>query len=612
MKLNLLLGLASVVLLVHGSVYDDCVFRFTGGKDVNGDGIIRQGTSVNQELFNEMKAGVPTDATQYCEVRGDSTGVVFRTEKVVIPCRPCETQDMQVLYFPQRVYRTDNADGSVTTNFAPSSINMSFLAKLITNASYSAVYRIRRDPGYTPGRTVDFAALGYNYPYGCILRIDGNDTNETRGVNIYTSKTPTWSVGKSCFYFPTNMWVDIAVSVTNWKIRVALARPDRPVVMSTVTTATELSTATNSASKKGNWRFSNQANPSNALIDYNQTESSARTYYYTTFPFHGSLQQMAYWNRTLSDDEILEALGAPRPNLLQVGLANDASEEFGASRTSSSQSLDAASPTWRNYTSTMVAGDEWTASFAVLAEESDLAQIFTVRTTTSSPACQLLLKVNGNSLGGRVVQPGRDQRWFVPASAIQTGSNQLTLKRVDSGETAVAVDVFRLGGSWQAGRKNSSNAELSGEQKTATSFRSSADMGWKHWISPLCTYPGGLGGGFVASNQVIHVWADEGVADLCPSSFSFSSCRYDRSMALKGTEGFDVAVNGVDCLHVAATEANAGSWTAHAVSLPAGFLHAGWNEIRFKATPTQTNYWLIDYYRFALSCWARGTFLFLR
>lgn len=153
------------VLVACGGVFDDCIFRFTGGKDVNGDGIIRQGTKINQELFNEMKAGVTNDVSQFCEVRGDTTGVVFRTEKVVIPCRPCETQEMQVLYFPQRRYMTPKADGTVTTNFAPNSINLSFLkgASGITNDNYSAIFRLRRDPGYTHNRTVDLAAMGYNH-----------------------------------------------------------------------------------------------------------------------------------------------------------------------------------------------------------------------------------------------------------------------------------------------------------------------------------------------------------------------------------------------------------------------------------------------------------------
>lgn len=616
MKKTLMFGLLGVALLAQGGVYDDCIFRFTGGKDVNGDGIIRQGTSVNQEFFNEMKAGVTNHATQFCVARGDATGIVFRTERVVLPCRPCETQDLQVLYFPQRRYMKDNGDGTVTTNFAPNALNFPFLKNLITNASYSAMFRIRRDPGYEHNRTVDFAAMGYKYPCGWILRIGGSDTNETRGVDLYTSKTATWSLNKKYFYFPTNMWVDIAVSVTNNQIRLALARPDMPVAITTVTTTTELDPVTNSSNAIGEWRFSNQADAPNSLINWNQTDgSNGHSYFYTTFPFHGSLQQIAYWNRTLSDDEIFEALGDPRPDLVRIGVGNDSSDEFGASRTSSTQTFDAQKFTLRNNTSTMAAGDAWTVSFNVLASESDLSQVFTVRTTSGSSECMMKLTVNGQVIGSRVVQAGRDQRLFVPAAAIRTGANQLVLSRVDAGATSVTVDTFRLGGSWQAGKKDSSNTDMSGEQKMSVPFMSSADMGWKHWVSPLCTYLGGINyNSYCASNYVIHAWVDEEVAERCPSKFSFKSRRSDRggTVPTKGTEYFDVLVNGVAFCRVPVNEASSGTWKDHAFDIPADTLHAGWNEFRFAATPSNTNYWLIDFYRFELFQWPNGTMLFVR
>jgi hypothetical protein len=49
---------------------------------------------------------------------------------------------------------------------------------------------------------------------------------------------------------------------------------------------------------------------------------------YDRASFLGSVQQIAIWKRALTDNEVMEAFGMPRPSIFRVGLDNNASNEF--------------------------------------------------------------------------------------------------------------------------------------------------------------------------------------------------------------------------------------------------------------------------------------------
>ena len=243
-----------------------------------------------------------------------------------------------------------------------------------------------------------------------------------------------------------------------------------------------------------------------------------------------------------------------------------------------------------------------------------MAQFLTFASTTNSSACVVRATVNGTPLGSKIVPAAGASSWFVPGSAMLAGANVVTLKRVDAGAGAVQMDYVKLGGSWQAGTKNSSSSELVGEQKMCSPFFSSADLGWKHWSSPLTTYHGGLSAlECTPSNQVYHIWVDDVAARFCPSTFSTVFERVERSTRpTTGTEYVNVLVNGVLKRYIPLSETPTQKWVLIELPFELGELHAGWNEIRFAASPSNTCYWYRDYFRFELGKIANGTMLIVR
>ena len=597
-------------------VYRDAVFWFRGGKDANGDGLLNTSTS-NKEFFNELKAADTNHVSQTCIARGYADGLALATEPVVFPCQPNVTQDLQCIRFKQELHFVENGNGSITTNAWPNQIDIP-VGNLITGEQYSCVIRLRRDGSFIPNRTEDLLALGYNSPIGWLLRFTGKDTSGTRYITVYVRDGATWEIDSSNMVVPTNEWMDIGMSVSKLangkpKVRLALARASVPVMFNSFTAPVSQSyNSYTNAKARAAWRLGAQATSANSQQEWTSlTNGGSR---YSSYPFRGSVQQLAYWNRPLSDDELYEAFGMPRPILMQVGVGNGGSDEFGAARTGATQTFDASAQTLRDRTSVLAPNDEWTVNFSVNAQEAGMAQLLTFASTTNSSACVVRATVNGTPLGSKSIPAGGESTWYVPAAAMLAGANVVTLKRVDAGAGAVQMDRVKLGGSWQAGIKNSNNVDLIGEQKMCSPFFSSADLGWKHWSSPLTTYHGGISDlECTPSNQVYHIWVDDVAARFCSSTFSTSAKRVNRSGApTQNTEHINILVNGVQKRHVPISETPVNTWIPIELRFEPGELQAGWNEIRFAASPTRTCYWYRDYFRFELGKIANGTMLIVR
>ena len=612
------MGLCVGAFAAQADVYGDAVFWFRGGKDANGDGLLNPGTA-NREFFNEVKASTPDDASQTCTVRGFTDGILLETEPVVFPCQPNVTQDLQCIRFKQELKFVQNADGSVTTNGHPNEVNLP-IGNLITGDEYACVIRLRRDGGYIPDRTEDLLAFGYKNPIGWLLRIDGKDSTGARYLSRYTNNGPTYDYQLTNMLMPTNEWMDIGVSVKKLgdgktEVRLALARAELPVMFNRMTLpATQSFKSFTNSTARSSWRLGTQATPPASPMEWHSLTNG--TYKYSSYPFRGSVQQLAFWNRPLSDDEIYEAFGMPRPNLMQVGVGNDSTEEFGAARTAAAQTIDATAQTWRDKTAVLQSDDAWTITFNVNAAEAGLGQLCTFKSTSDSVEGLLKLSVNGHALSSRMSRPGGETVWFVPRNMIVAGANAVLIQRVDNGAGALKADLVKLGGSWQAGLANNSNLDLVGEAKKNSLFFSSADLGWKHWCSPLTTYHAGLFSDIKfgsASNQVYHVWVDAWAAGRCAATLSTSFDRTNRSAApTTGNEYVDFKVNGTLKRHLAVAETPSGKWMPVSIKIEAEELVAGWNVIAMEASPTRTCFWYRDFFRFELEDMPNGTFLIIR
>lgn len=170
--------------------------------------------------------------------------------------------------------------------------------------------------------------------------------------------------------------------------------------------------------------------------------------------FEGAFHQIAFWDRTLSDDEIREAMagGTSRPNLVQVGIEGNGINEFVATPTKTSVATDG---DWENLNPTLTAANSSaTITFNCPALWAGLPQYLRLPMASASSSGAVDITLNGTTLGTANVYPGKTSFVYIEESKILSGANTLVLTRA-SGE-ALVFDAVTLGGSWRFGETISS------------------------------------------------------------------------------------------------------------------------------------------------------------
>ena len=577
---------ACMIVAAYGSanVFDDAVFWFRGGKDKNGDGYMDYG-----EFFDDLRASTPNDGNHNMTMAstlytGDAAAfkgnAVFSKEQVVFPALGTSAvkDDVQVLHIS-----ADQQGGKYYFPFAvnPHSV---FVRNQVSN-EYTIVSRIRLDDdNVNKNEEKCFCKIGYST--NDLARQQGmwlgfkkqNTTTSCRQITGYC--TPDGSSNDNAFdlnlYVPTNTWVDMAVVVGNGKLRVGIALPQ-------------------SLAAHGN-------NPTIAFDEtdmrtdnYELLESDAHYLLFcrngqTTFKqanttdrtcFIGSVQQMAIWKRALGDQEVMAAFGMPRPAIFRMGFDNGNSNEFGGTRTNSTQTIDGLG-SWQGVWNEMRANDEWTVNFNALRDEANLPQIFSIKSLHGS-AAQIEVELNGTSLGeGRVAADTR-AFWPVASNIVHEGANELVVKCKDGGIRGFLIDAMELGGSLGVGKMTGSSTDDGrvDPERIETGVPSAADPNTQHWPTKLQPSTG-------INDLHFRVWIDPDVADK--ASFTLKTAA--KCDATSSAEKFTLYVNRAAKGYI---YANA-SWKQPSLSFKAGDLLGGWNDIDFYSTDSRC--WEIGYFRF--------------
>ena len=166
--------------------------------------------------------------------------------------------------------------------------------------------------------------------------------------------------------------------------------------------------------------------------------------------FGGNLHELAVWNRALSTDEILLAMGWLRA-LFGAGAADGTAGEF-ALAGSGSYNAAAGTP-WHDISGTLDSSHRTlTVRFAPPLNWNGMPQAFRLRPAAvgdGTESSKIALSVNGRSLGEGEVSTGEDTWWWIRGAQIAAGENTLTLTLKD-GDPAVAIDKMDLSGSWAA------------------------------------------------------------------------------------------------------------------------------------------------------------------
>ena len=588
---------ACLALAAHGSVnvFDDAVFWFRGGKDINGNGYMQQG-----EFFDDLHANDDSHAnhkmsmTSYAgQTSGYSHSVfagnaAFATEQVVFPAFGTDVvENMRFLHISN-----DGKKIGSTNYYFPFAVNpQSIFQNNNISTEYTIVSRIKMDEDGL-GRDECLFKIGYNAAtkqgmYFALAKSPASSGVTDIGSRYIKGRCTPNSEGSDASYqfeirIPTNTWVDLAVVVGNGKLRVGIATPESLANHGnnpTIAFAETPMWTDNGLSSGDHYRlfcYSGQSAPA--------TSSSA-----DQTCFIGSVQQIAIWGRALSDQDVMAAFGMPRPAIFRTGFDNGSSNEFGGTRSGAAQTI-AGLGSWQNVADTMQAGDTWTVNFSALRDEAGLAQIFSLRSLPSSAPADIEVALNGTSLGTRHVLGGARMFWPASANLVVGGANTLTVRRTDSGARSFLVDAMELGGALGVGTEAGSiNDGRTPPDRTSTGVPSAADPNTQHWPQGLQPY-GGI------TNLHFRVWVDPAVADKATSRFwTHTKCENrDSTRTIQGTEEFRLYVNGTQ----KATRDTATSWEKTELTFQPGELNGGWNDFEFISADYQTCHWLFGYYRF--------------
>ena len=592
MKKILMAVAAMAAACAFGGVYDDCVYLFEGGLDANGNGLFSTG-----EIRDELHAN-PSHANNGAVVSGYSDCAIFRNEPVPYQSAGISTQNVQCLYMPQTV----KVSGT-TTNYFPVWYAMPFLRDYCTTNVYSAVFRVRAD--YDPlskggwmmnfGYTKNDIAVGQGWLLGLIW----DKTAQAFRLNSHAPGSSGKSWGDA--NIPTNTWIDIGVVVTGNVVRAYRAYTGRGSPSSGTTASLDAFTAHSATFKSSagvapnltmlreNIRFGGQAFNSTAKNYSSVTDDNLKKY------FAGSVRRMAFWNRALTEEEVREAFGRPRPDIVRIGAANGNADEF-ASDAAATATVDAFGA-WRDFSASLRAGDARNVTFPLSANESDLPQLLRIKTLAGGGSGTLRVSLNGTTVTSRPIVAGQTFVTILPARAFVTGANTLTLTRTDANGTAITIDALAVGGSWQVGKNDRKTDEFTYGVPLSSYDTYVNAFAWNRAANAKET-------GTSALNLYVTV-----LEEAARYGLHFET-RTRNTYALTTTPNtkLTVSVNGVTKKEL--TGLGGSVWEDIALDFEPGELPVGVNNIRFSITDGGCYYF--DYHRFQLVPPSDGTYLIVR
>ena len=565
-----------------GGVYDDCAWWFRSGRDADSSGTLTTG-----EFYDEIHASDPAAAAHANAVVSGT--LTCRDEPVRRACDAlAATNTVPVVYIPQ--------NGSTATAY----VNTSSLMNEVLDGhfdAYTLLFRVRRERNSTADATQTFAVMGYstwsgyNPHPGGLLRFAGDDNSEDgKHIAYYIDNSAYWSQHYNNLKIPADEWVDIAVVVSGTKVRIGVARPTASSSAKGIVFEEKTFSAGVMPQKgKGTW----------ALFAEGATSGNF---------FSGSCQQVAVWPRALSDAEVVEAFGFPRPSVWQVGLENGGSNEFSSTHVAS-QTIDVQKP-WHNVSPVLNAGESRTVAFPLRAEEVDAgAQVLLIKPLSGSAT--LSVTINGQSVGSKSVQAGLAQHWLIPKANLRRDTNELVISRIDSGNASLVIDMMQMSGSWQLGGYGNAWGDFANEGYVTPNLETTADMNPQHF--PRIVGP--AASSTVKSSQKIRVWVSKAVADRCQTLFRIDSWIGGANLPAGGDGWVKLYVNGVEKMTLHQGDAAETTWTAgqDQVEFSPGELQAGWNEFELRGSSVSSSaYYLFDYIRFSVLKESRGLKLIVR
>ena len=421
---------------------------------------LRGGMAVDANANGRLDAGEIVDSMGRTTISSfvyDADGTLaFTNELVRMPMRGL-ARELPALYLPQKMVITNEVTGAGYMRSNAFKLNNVFNGY---TDKYSFIVRFRPDAGRPSSRDFSWILnIGYGGNSGMLMGLAG--AGETRAVRLLTSKA-SWGLGS----VTNTAWTEVGVAVdgTNfaWVVSSTTGNNETQGNIQHLTTRYGEKVGNNkgvSTQPSGSLVVGTES-PTTDLIAITNTPTVQWVAHNAGKAFRGSIQQIAFWKRALTLDELREALAWPNPDVLKIGVQDDSSSEFAAPGSAAAASMD--DRAW-NVPSALAAGGSQTFAFQ-LKDKSNSAQsqVFRWIATSDSASGIIRVTVNGKTGPTGIVRPGERTRIFLDGSFFRAGANELTVTRVDAGAQPLRFDAAVLGGSWTVGLQDRSYNEFAG------------------------------------------------------------------------------------------------------------------------------------------------------
>ena len=200
-------------------------------------------------------------------------------------------------------------------------------------------------------------------------------------------------------------------------------------------------------------------------------------------PARGSYQMVSYWERVLTDDEILTAFrigslaeGAEdSAAILRIGGADWGEETLGGRIDGESATADLDLQNVGAFSSVLESGQTLRVPFEVIDACTNLAQIVRLVGTAESTAA-FSVAVDGEALGRIRMAHGAARGIVAPAGLFTEGAHTLSIRRTDAGASEAKLSLIEIGGSFRIGWEDGTHSELGGDITSAAGTKSYAVM----------------------------------------------------------------------------------------------------------------------------------------